>query len=169
MNAKIKYLKDESGNIISPVTNSRSVFLNNKDLLSVIDLLTKPIYIYSNSSASVDNSITFNGNFTESPSKFTNCKLLLECRVGTASEDFLEFMYGPIKYVPNKKFTITTTGNITSGSFMVYSRYCQFTTTGINNVNNCMFNFNTNQTQYSATGMSNIAIKIVWAYPEITY
>ena len=59
MNANIKYLKDEDGNIISPVTSGNSVYINDKQLTDTIKL--NPIFYGDVGNV---NSLTMTDNYT---------------------------------------------------------------------------------------------------------
>lgn len=63
MNTNIKYLKDESGNTISPVTNIRSIFNDNG--ISILDLFYPVGSYYETSDESFNPNTTWGGTWVQ--------------------------------------------------------------------------------------------------------
>lgn len=111
----MKYLKDESGNIVSPVTSASSVYT--EEGISVErEFLAHGVYnMVSNTNVSVNNSLSFS-SLTSGGIKY----VAFECRIGTASEEYTYFTTGKYYVRLGKKIEIAQSCAFGSSGLYIY-------------------------------------------------
>ena len=115
----MKYLKDENGNTISPVTSASSVYT--EEGISVErEFLAHSVYnMFSNTSVDVNNSLSF-ASLTTGGIKY----VAFECRIGAASEEYTYFTTGKYYVRLGKKIEISQSCAFgTSGVYMYMANY----------------------------------------------
>ena len=115
MNVNVKYLKDESGNVISPVTYASSVYLQEGDTMESRISDHDTYSIYSNISANVNNSISYS-SLTDNGINY----LSFECRIGSSSEEYTYFTTGKYKVRLGKNIEIAQCCGFGASGLYIY-------------------------------------------------
>lgn len=121
----MKYLKDENGNIVSPVTSASSVYT--EEGISVEGEFIRHSTYYlggAGDSARVNNSVTFT-NLTNGNINFVS----FECRIGSQTEEYTYFSTGKYPVRLNKSLEISQSCAFGAYGMYVYSAHYTLTDT----------------------------------------
>lgn len=157
----MKYLKDENGNIISPVTSASSVYT--EEGISVESEFTKRgnYLIWGNSNQAVDTSIDFGMDLSTTSFRYLD----ILCRLGSPTEQFGYFNISRLPIEFGRTYIFSTNYQGSGGVVQyIYTGRWTLNSTGLSYVMGNFVVINATNSTINGQNISNIAIIHVDAY-----